>query len=320
MLKRLMLGAVCGAALLGNGLAYAQASATLTLRSGESVNGQLIDLGGVGFTIRVNGADRRIAQNDVAVIDFTGGTMSDADWAKFAGSPQVVLRNGQTINGSLDDIGGTSPLRLTVKTASGQQDLSSNDVARIIVARPANATPAPAATPQPAQPGAPGAQPAPARGGRRGTSDNTPVPTGGYQPDAPAGGYNAGGAESRHGGRNNNQSGGAFTVPANQPWTSTGISVQRGQTLRFSTTGRIELSGNGRDTATADGARNSRYVGNGPMREVPAGALIGRIGNGAPFVIGSQTSIVAPGTGLLLLGINDNNLGDNSGSFQVVIR
>ena len=35
-----------------------------------------------GFTIRVNGTERQIPANDVAVIDFTGGTMSDADWAR----------------------------------------------------------------------------------------------------------------------------------------------------------------------------------------------------------------------------------------------
>ena len=67
------------------GVTYAQSSATLTLRSGEKVSGDLVDLGGVGYTIRVNGNERQIAQNDVAVIDFTGGTMSDADWAKFIG-------------------------------------------------------------------------------------------------------------------------------------------------------------------------------------------------------------------------------------------
>jgi hypothetical protein len=66
--------------------------------------------------------------------------MSDADWSKFTGTTQVVLRNGQTIDGQLYDIGGTSPLKLTIKTASGDRELSSNDVARIVMARPENAT------------------------------------------------------------------------------------------------------------------------------------------------------------------------------------
>ena len=91
MLKRTVLSALCAAAMLVTGVTYAQNSATLTLRSGEKVSGDLVDLGGVGYTIRVNGNERQIPQNSVAVIDFTGGSMSDADWAKFTGSSQIVL-------------------------------------------------------------------------------------------------------------------------------------------------------------------------------------------------------------------------------------
>src|SRR3954469_19551603 len=117
MLKRTVLSALCAATLV-TGVAYAQTSATLTLRSGEKVSGDLVDLGGVGYTIRVNGNERQIPQNDVAVIDFTGGAMSAADWAKFSGTSQVILRSGETIDGSLYDIGGTSPLKLTIRTAN----------------------------------------------------------------------------------------------------------------------------------------------------------------------------------------------------------
>src|SRR5215207_3960331 len=114
MLKRTVLSAFCATALFVTGAAYAQESATLTLRNGDKVSGQLMDLGGVGFTVSVNGTERHIAQNDVAVIDFTGGAMSDADWAAFTGTSKVILRNGQSFDGSLYDIGGSSPLRLTI--------------------------------------------------------------------------------------------------------------------------------------------------------------------------------------------------------------
>ena len=139
MAKRTVLGALCVAALLVTGTAQAQENAMLTLRSGESISGQLVDLGGVGYTVRVNGQERQIPQNDVAVIDFTGSTMSDADWAKFTGAQQVVLRNGQTLDGQLYDIGGTTPLKLTVKTSGGDRELSSSEVARIVIAKPSNA-------------------------------------------------------------------------------------------------------------------------------------------------------------------------------------
>ena len=50
-----------------------------------------------------------------------------------------------------------------------------------------------------------------------------------------------------------------------------------------------------------------------------AGALIGRIDSGQPFGIGDQTSMVVPASGLLYLGVNDDNVSDNSGQFQAVI-
>jgi len=269
MLKRTVLSAFCATAMLVTGVAYAQDSATLTLRSGEKVSGQLVDLGGVGYTIRVNGAERQLPQNDVAVIDFTGAAMTDADWAKFSGPSVVVLRNGQTVNGSLYDIGGTSPLRLTIRTGDGDREISSTEVARIIVARPDNAV---------------------------GTSGTAPVAAAAPVP-------------------------GAINVPANQQWTSTGIQVRKGQTLTFSTTGEVQLSDDATDIANADGSKKARYAGNSPMRTVLAGALIGRIGaRGQAFAIGNMPSIVAPESGLLMLGVNDDSYGDNRGGFQVVVR
>jgi hypothetical protein len=274
MLKRTVLSAFCAAALLVTGVVSAQESATLTLRSGEKVSGQLVDLGGVGYTIRVSGTDRQIPQNDVAVIDFTGGTMSDADWAKFTGTSQVVLRNGQTIDGQLYDIGGTSPLRLTIKTGGGDREMASSEVARIVIARPDNVT--------------------------TGTTGTTATPAG-VTPTAPVAG--------------------AVSIPGNQPWTNTGRTVRKGQTITFAATGEVQLSTSADDVATPAGAKSGRLATNAPIPSVFAGALIGRIGpNGAPFAIGNRTSIVAPASGILFLGINDDGFGDNLGNYQVVIR
>lgn len=269
MLKRTVLSAVCTATLLVAGVAWAQQSATLTLRSGDKVSGDLVDLGGVGYTIRVNGNERQIPQNDVAVIDFTGGAMTDADWAKFTGSSVVVLRNGQTIDGSLYDIGGASPLRLSLKTANGDRDVSSNDVARIIIARP----------------------------------DNVAVATGttGLNPTAPVAG--------------------AITVQANQPWTSTGITVKKGQRVTFVSTGEVQLSDDPNDIATPDGSKSSRRAAAAPFQQGLAGALIAKVGNSAPFPLGSnQQTITMPASGVLYLGVNDDGFGDNRGNFQVIVR
>ena len=139
MFKRTIL-ALAVAALTLTGVAQAQENATLTLRNGDTVTGQLVDLGGVGFTVKVNGAERTIPTNDVAVIDFAGGTMTDADWNKVTGGNQVVwLKSGETVTGQLYDISGTAPLKITFKTASGNREFSSNEIGRIVLSKPSNA-------------------------------------------------------------------------------------------------------------------------------------------------------------------------------------
>lgn len=135
MFKRTII-ALAVAATAYVGVAQAQENATLTLRSGEKITAQLLDLGGVGFTIRVNGQERQIPTNDVAVIDFTGGNMTNDDWSKVtSGQHAIWLRSGEIISGNLYDIGGTTPLRLTLHTPSGERVVGSNEVARIVLAR-----------------------------------------------------------------------------------------------------------------------------------------------------------------------------------------
>lgn len=135
MLKRTM-SALAIAAMASVGVAQAQENATLTLKSGERISGQLIDMGGVGFTIKVNNEDRRIPTGDVAIIDFTGGRMTNDDWNRVSSGATVTwLRNGQTVTGQLYDISGTTPLKITLKTDSGDRELSSSEIGRIVLAR-----------------------------------------------------------------------------------------------------------------------------------------------------------------------------------------
>jgi hypothetical protein len=117
----------------------------------------------------------------------------------------------------------------------------------------------------------------------------------------------------------NPANGTTITVNANQAWTATGITVRRGQVLTFSSSGEIHLSGDANDVASVDGARSGRVAPSAPLPRSPAGALIGRIGTGQPFGIGSQQRITAPATGQLFLGVNDDGFNDNQGSFQVTI-
>ena len=99
----------------------------------------------------------------------------------------------------------------------------------------------------------------------------------------------------------------------------TGLTVNQGDRVAFNASGQIQWGQNATQTATPDGhpaERRATY----PDPTVPVGALLGKIGNSAPFGIGMQTQpLVMPASGRLMLGINDNELGDNSGFFSVVV-
>ena len=110
-----------------------------------------------------------------------------------------------------------------------------------------------------------------------------------------------------------------ITVDARQAWTDTGIVVNRGDHVVFHAAGVIQFGRGANQTADPNGnsaERRATY----PDPTVPVGALLGKVGNGAPFAIGTQTQpLPMPSSGRLMLGINDNELGDNSGAFTVTV-
>jgi len=110
------------------------------------------------------------------------------------------------------------------------------------------------------------------------------------------------------------------TVAARQAWTDTGLEVVEGDILQFTSEGTIQW-GAGRQDGPA-GEVNSPIDNRRPIPARPGGALIGRIGASASdvFFIGSDRgSFRVRNGGRLYLGVNDDYLGDNSGSFQVRI-
>jgi hypothetical protein len=109
-------------------------------------------------------------------------------------------------------------------------------------------------------------------------------------------------------------------VSARQNWTDTGITVRAGDPLFIRANGRIQFSSNPRDIAEPDGARGRAATQQAPMPDVVIGALIGRIGNSRPFVVGIDSQgLRAPADGRLYLGVNDDVLRDNNGAFRVVL-
>lgn len=106
---------------------------------------------------------------------------------------------------------------------------------------------------------------------------------------------------------------------ASNGWTNTGLVIRRGQRLRINATGRISLGGN--RSATPDGVA-SIVDRDKLMRNQPTGGLIAVIGDdNDDFVfVGRGRDFVAQRDGVLFLGINEGNLADNSGTFEVVIE
>ena len=111
---------------------------------------------------------------------------------------------------------------------------------------------------------------------------------------------------------------------ASNGWTNSGLVVRRGQRLRITASGRVSLGkdSTGKDIwSTPDGWPN-RPDRDKLMRNQPTGGLIAVIGddNDDFIFVGRSRDFVAQRDGVLFLGVNEGNLSDNSGFFEVVIE
>ncbi len=108
-------------------------------------------------------------------------------------------------------------------------------------------------------------------------------------------------------------------VDASAPWTDTRIEVRSGQTVYFEASGHVRWGPKREDGPEGehDSPRNDRR----PIPNRPAAALIGRIGdsNDLFFIGDDKGAIRVRSSGRLYLGINDDYLKDNSGSFRVTV-
>jgi len=102
-------------------------------------------------------------------------------------------------------------------------------------------------------------------------------------------------------------------------WNNSGLMVRAGQRLRITATGRVSLGGGNFATPTGLPRLNDRDK---LMRNDPTGALIAVIGddNDDFIFIGANREFVAQRDGTLFLGVNEGNLGDNSGMFDVTVE
>jgi hypothetical protein len=109
------------------------------------------------------------------------------------------------------------------------------------------------------------------------------------------------------------------SVQADASWTRTNIELRDGQELWFDSRGEVRWGPGRKDGPGGEGG--SPRNPNRPIPNKAGAALIGQIGeNGDPFFIGSNDGpIRVRGRGTLFLGINDDYLPDNSGSFRVIV-
>ncbi len=108
-------------------------------------------------------------------------------------------------------------------------------------------------------------------------------------------------------------------VSAMDGWTDTGIAIRPGDLLSIHHIAGewSPWPGSTYDATGSGGDPNCRC---NVMDAVSHAALIGRIGDNQPFLVGEGYRHVVGEAGVLSLGINDVDLDDNSGALEVEVQ
>jgi len=110
-------------------------------------------------------------------------------------------------------------------------------------------------------------------------------------------------------------------VPGSALWTDSGVTVLKGDVLRFSAVGKVVYDTKGNACSPAGTSWTDAQGRKDPLWQKPHAGLIGKIeGVGAPFFIGASYAVKAGSSGKLLLGVNDFWHQGNRGEFTVTIR
>ena len=102
-------------------------------------------------------------------------------------------------------------------------------------------------------------------------------------------------------------------------WTNSGLVVRRGQRIRLTASGSVSL---GRGRASTPAGVPAIPDNEKLMRSYPTGALIAVIGddNDDFIFVGARREFIAQRDGVLFLGVNEGNLNDNTGAYEVIIE
>jgi hypothetical protein len=303
MTYRHALTAVLAMALMvGGATLLALERATFVLTDGQRVSGQVVFHTEAHTNIRADKNEFNVLKDDnnemaipfaqVVLIDFAGGRPTNAELQALPSSGHLLaLRNGEFRRGRLIDMINGDTVRWE-QAVGGQQDFPISQVRRVYL------------------------QPDRAREMYNYSADT-----------AGGGGFGRGGRFGRNRGVNGSTVDTSamttirtVTVRGTDAFIDTAVTVRAGDMLAFDTSGRVFFARDPGMAATAAGSdreHNPQF----PVPDLGAGALIGKVGNSAPFAIGDgKTPVRMPASGRLMLGINDTIMDDNSGSFRVGIK
>lgn len=287
MLQRVMLTAVLASWAVAP--AMAQTRATYALTNGEKYNGVIVYGRGDNnpvdnkFHVNKSGNELVFERADVVVIDFVDDTPAAAERQGLpSGTGLMVMRDGTLMRGSLHDIRKGDIVQWVNET--GRRDNYPIAGVRRLYLNPDVA--------------------------RNVFFNATPA---------------AGGAPARTRQDPFGRQRTTVRVDGNQAWVDTGLDVGSGDRLTFNASGQIQIAPgsavNASGAAGRSGTRRPATNANYPIPNMGAGGLIARVGDGMPFAIGAGSrEITMPAAGRLLLGINDDNVSDNSGAFTVTVR
>ena len=112
----------------------------------------------------------------------------------------------------------------------------------------------------------------------------------------------------------------SLTVPGTVAWTDTGLDVAAGQQVTITASGTVIHSVSTNDGCDPTGEPGTSGHGANIIGCPDHASLIGKFGDaGAPFYVGRTYSVPATASGRLFLGINDNDLGNNGGSYSASV-
>ena len=109
-------------------------------------------------------------------------------------------------------------------------------------------------------------------------------------------------------------------VNAQSDWVDSGIEVRVNDVIDVAATGRIFWAPGSDQFADPNGSKGRPATPAAPIPYQDIGALIGKIGDGAPFEVGaSLTNFRAATAGRLMLRVNDDRMDDNRGQFRATV-